>query len=89
MIVVAVVAVVVVVEGVAAAAADPAGSSGVKANEPPEALNTSESPKPSAQAAQSPMVMGRWPVFTQMVQPPSLQGRCPLPGGLRSQVPAG
>ena len=36
-----------------------------------------------------PWVAGRWPVFTQMVQPVSLQGRCTLPGGLRSQLPAG
>ena len=36
-----------------------------------------------------PCVAGRCPVFTQMVQPASLQGRCTLPGGLRSQLPAG
>ena len=36
-----------------------------------------------------PWTAGRWPVLTQMVQPASLQGRCTLPGGLRSQLPAG
>ena len=36
-----------------------------------------------------PWVRGKWPVLTQMVQPASLQGRCTLPGGLRSQLPAG
>lgn len=34
-------------------------------------------------------VAGRWPVLTQIVHPAALQGRCPLPGGLRSQVPGG
>ena len=36
-----------------------------------------------------PAVAGKWPVLTQFVQPASLQGRCTLPGGLRSQLPAG
>ena len=41
----------------------------------------------SAEKPSGPWVAGRWPVLTQMVQPDSLQGRCTLPGGLRSQHP--
>jgi hypothetical protein len=44
---------------------------------------------PHASEPSGPWVVGRWPVLTQMVQPASLQGRCTLPGGLRSQPPAG
>ena len=44
---------------------------------------------PHASDPSGPWVLGRWPVFTQIVQPASLQGRCTLPGGLRSQLPLG
>jgi uncharacterized protein (DUF924 family) len=47
--------------------------------------------RPPAQASEpsGPRVAGRWPVLTQIVQPASLQGLWLLPGGLRSQLPAG
>jgi hypothetical protein len=47
------------------------------------------SPQVHAVEPSAPTVQGRWPVLTQIVQPTSLQGRCTLPGGLRSQLPAG
>ena len=46
-------------------------------------------PETTASVPSGPRQVGRWPVLTQIVQPSSLQGRCTLPGGFRSQLPEG